>query len=246
MGSVHRRICMRVAAGLPVKAVALAERLSEVEAEALVDDPEFEKLVACYREFMDRPIEERRARLIDMAFCELEAAALDGDLKICCFLLKETRLGRCPAESMAEAILRRMATMPAPPPPPPPEPPDPCPSRPSAFPAGTSVCACAPMAPPGSTMPSWATSPSPSAPQAADGDEAAEPPAPTTPDGAADTEAPAGAAPARPASPLRLLRRELAAGTSTLAFATAQSRPADDPRRPHLQGHPRRAQAPPR
>ena len=96
----------------------MAERLSEVEADALLDDAEFQGLVEGYRRFMDLPAAERRERLVAIAFCELEAAALDGDIKVCCFLLKEDRLRRCPAETLADALEARMAALPEPPPPP--------------------------------------------------------------------------------------------------------------------------------
>ncbi len=94
----------------------MAERLSEVEADALLDDAEFQGLVEGYRRFMDLPAAERRERLVAIAFCELEAAALDGDIKVCCFLLKEDRLRRCPAETLADALEARMAALPSPPP----------------------------------------------------------------------------------------------------------------------------------
>ncbi len=116
MVSIRRRVGMRVAAGLPLKPAAMAERLSEVEADALLDDAEFQGLVEGYRRFMDLPAAERRERLVAIAFCELEAAALDGDIKVCCFLLKEDRLRRCPAETLADALEARMAPCRQPPP----------------------------------------------------------------------------------------------------------------------------------
>jgi hypothetical protein len=248
MVSIRRRVGMRVAAGLPLRPVAMAERLSEVEAAALLDDAEFQGLVAGYRTFMDLPAAERRRRLVEIAFCELEAAALDGDIKVCCFLLKEDRLRRCPAETLADAIQARMTAMPEPPPAPRPDGsgyvpnPDEGPRwcadgarRVSDAILGDLAAAPLPLDPatPGDAAPD----------QAADATQA-EPGAPVAADAAA---APAPAARLhRPFSAAALLRRALVGGASGMALGADAAARDVDAHRPRAPGRPWRAQAPPR
>ena len=213
MVSIRRRVGMRVAAGLPLKPVAMAERLSEVEAEALLDDADFQGLVDAYRTFMDLPAALRRKRLVEIAFCELEAAALDGDIKVCCFLLKEDRLRRCPAETLADALEARMAA-----------------------PARTASCPTARRSGPAPNPdegPRWCAEGAGRIADAMLGDLAA---APLPPDPALRSRRPADghrrrssrrlpqrsrvrpARPSRPFSAPALLRRELAGSASGMAF----------------------------
>ncbi len=240
MVSIRRRVGMRVAAGLPLKPVAMAERLSEVEADALLDDADFQGLVDAYRTFMDLPAALRRKRLVDIAFCELEAAALDGDIKVCCFLLKEDRLRRCPAETLADALEARMAAMPAPPPAPRPggagQPPNPD-EGPRWCAEGAGRIADAMLG----DLAAAPLPPDPAPPQQAPADDPqVEPQAP-----AADA-ATGRAGPSRPVSAPALLRRELAGSASGMAFGIDARIRHADAHDPGPQGRPWRAQAPPR
>ena len=243
MVSIRRRVGMRVAAGLPLKPVAMAERLSEVEADALLDDAEFQGLVEGYRRFMDLPAAERRQRLVAIAFCELEAAALDGDIKVCCFLLKEDRLRRCPAETLADALEARMTAMPEPAPPPRPGGPGHAPNPDE----GPRWCAEGAGRVADAILGDLAAAPLPPD-QTLENDTQTDPDGPATDGGdTADTAAPAAAARrSRPFAATALLRRELTGSASGMALGTDAAAQNADAHGPRARGRPWRAQAPPR
>lgn len=97
----RRRTAQALAGGRSAAEVAVINRVAVREVESLLRNPEFAALLEHYRRFEALPRAERLARLAAAALHMLELAVETGDLKVCAFVLKETRAGRDPACSLA-------------------------------------------------------------------------------------------------------------------------------------------------
>jgi hypothetical protein len=103
------RAAHRIAAGLAPAAVARAEQVAPAEVEALLARPDFQELVASCRALAALPEEERLARLEQIAWCTLELAMADTDWRCAAFVLTERRLGRNPARTLAQLVVKAQA-----------------------------------------------------------------------------------------------------------------------------------------
>lgn len=104
----RRRTAQALAAGRDAAGVAALNRVSVHEVERLLDDDEFAELIRHYRRIEALPRAARIAELAEAALRMLELAVETGDLRVCAFVLDETRAGRDPGHTVAEAAVRRI------------------------------------------------------------------------------------------------------------------------------------------
>jgi hypothetical protein len=101
--------------------------VAEREVEALLARPDFRRLLDAVRALAVLPEEERLARLEQMAWCTLELAMAEGDWRCAAFVLTERRLGRNPARTLAQRVVKAQARAATAAPPAAPKPAEPAP-----------------------------------------------------------------------------------------------------------------------
>jgi hypothetical protein len=111
----HRwiRIADRLVAGLPPAAATLPEGDPGL-ASRLLEQEEFQALVAASKEMLAEPEEVQRRRLIILARQALERALVQDDAGAALFVLEEETQGRDPAATLAEGVRAAQARAAAP------------------------------------------------------------------------------------------------------------------------------------
>jgi hypothetical protein len=111
----HRwiRIADRLAAGLPLVAATLPEGDPDLTA-GLLEQEEFQALVAASKEMLAEPEEVQRRRLIILARQALERALVQDDAGAALFVLEEETQDRDPAATLAEDVRAAQARASAP------------------------------------------------------------------------------------------------------------------------------------
>jgi hypothetical protein len=123
--------------------VARADGVDEAEIQGLLATDSFRRLVGSWQALEAKPPEERRRRLVTLAFQAIEQALADWDLGAAFFVLREDAGGRDPAVTVADGVIaasKRQARAGAAIPPPPTMPaPGPAPRLPSMAESGLRV-----------------------------------------------------------------------------------------------------------
>ena len=120
------RVSQRLACGLTPRQVATAERTDEAAIDALLAQAGFRALVASYEDFLALPPADAMAQLVKLARLALENALSDNDVGAALFVLREDKLHRDAAETLAKGVLATSRRKPrtAAPPSPAPTPPE--------------------------------------------------------------------------------------------------------------------------
>ena len=99
------RVSQRLACGLTPRQVALAERTDEAAIDALLAQAGFRALVAAYEDFLALPPADAMAQLVKLARLALENALCDHDVGAALFVLREDKLHRDAAQTLAKNVL---------------------------------------------------------------------------------------------------------------------------------------------
>jgi hypothetical protein len=135
----------RLASGMSPREVARADGVDEAEIQGLLATDSFRRLVASWQALEAKPPEERRRRLVTLAFQAIEQALADWDMGAASCVLREDAHGRDPTITVADGVIaaskrRARAGAAVPPPPDPPAPgPAPDPRPPSMAESGLRV-----------------------------------------------------------------------------------------------------------
>lgn len=126
-------LARRLAQGAPPAAVARAAGRDPAWLEALLAEPEFQELLAGWRDLLALAPDARTRRLVRLAHGVLEQALAEGRLSAALFTLAEASAGRDPVVTLAQGVERALARAPlgADPAGPAPPPRDPPPVRPA-------------------------------------------------------------------------------------------------------------------
>jgi hypothetical protein len=127
------RVSQRLAAGMPVAAVARAEGTDEAAIDRLLQRDGFAVLVESWRELTEMPAADYAAKMVRLARIAIENALADWDVGTACFVMREHGQGRDPAATLAARLAR--TTRPAAEAPPEPAPPTAAPPAASDPPA---------------------------------------------------------------------------------------------------------------
>jgi hypothetical protein len=95
----------RLASGMSPKEVARADGVDEAEIQGLLATESFRRLVASWQALEAKPPEERRRRLVTLAFQAIGQALADWDLGAAFFVLREDAQGRDPAVTVADGVI---------------------------------------------------------------------------------------------------------------------------------------------
>jgi hypothetical protein len=107
------RVSRRLACGLTPHQVAVAERTDEAAIEGLLAQEGFREVVAAYEDFLSLPPADAMAKLVRLARMALENALSDWDLGATLFVLREDKLDRDAAETLAKGVLATSRRKPA-------------------------------------------------------------------------------------------------------------------------------------
>lgn len=101
----RRRLCWRMARGMPLTKAAARIGLAEPEAGDLLADAEMTLLVGAYRAMAAMPEDARLRRLGEIAARVLEDAVLQDDRRAALFVMKQLAFERDPAEELARSVI---------------------------------------------------------------------------------------------------------------------------------------------
>ena len=104
----RRRLSWAIAKGAPIPKAAERSGLRTPEVQELAEDKGFSCLIEAYRTMASLPEDERHKHLVAMAQRVLREALIFGGPGVALFILKQRTRQRCPAEVLAEGVIKSL------------------------------------------------------------------------------------------------------------------------------------------